>query len=404
MSPTGKPWERLSPHAARLVERERAAIAAEILDSIAREIPAYTRPMEGAFGDAVRAGVDQALERFVAMVREPGTEPLAAQGRAYFDLGRGEVAAGRSIGALLAAYRLGAQIAWRRIAAASIRDGLDQRESNLLAEAIFAYIDELSAESAEGYAQAQAELAGELDTRRGELIDQLTRGRIGTDPRALAEAAAGAGWTVPAELAVLTWHADLGRAPVGRLPQGSIAHGDANVYTALISEPGDQARREQLLGAFARIRAGLGSAAPPHLAFQSYAHSRAMLALAEDSEAAGIVCADDNRNTLIVRSDRLLVERILRDRLRGLDDETPASRARLTATLLAWLRNDGNTAATAAELHIHAQTLRYRLARLRELLGGAIDDAEVRYELEFALRATASSCSSSQVLHPSPPA
>lgn len=373
------------------MEQERSAITEDILVAIAREIPAYTRPLEGAFGEAVRGGVDQALMQFVAMVRDPETSLREEGRRIYFALGRGEVETGRSIGALLAAYRMGAQIAWRHLAEASLASELDQRESNLLAEAIFAYIDELSAESAEGYAQAQAERAGELDARRAELIDLLARGRIGQDPRALDEAAAAASWSVPRELAVLTWHAELGRAPVGRLPQGSIVSGDANIYTALIPEPHDSARREQLVRAFAQIPSGLGSAAAPHTTFRSYAHSRAMLALGQESGAEGIVLADEHRSELIARADQLLAERILGERLAPLDEETDRSRERLQATLLAWLRNDGNVAAAAGELHVHEQTLRYRMARLRELLGDSLDDPEVRYELEFALRASSPS-------------
>jgi hypothetical protein len=385
-----KPWERLSEASARLMEQERDAITEEILAAIAREIPAYTRPLEGVFGEAVRGGVNQALKQFVAMVRVPETSLREEGRRVYFALGRGEVATGRSIGALLAAYRLGAQIAWRHLAEVSLTSDIDQRETNLLAEAIFAYIDELSAESAEGYAQAQAENAGELDARRAELIDLLTRGRIGSDPRALAEAAAAASWSVPRELAVLTWPGDLGRAPVGRLPQGSIVRGDENIYIALVPEPEDPARRSQLVNSFGRIRAGLGTAAPPHLTFQSYAHSRAMLALGDETGAEGILLADDHRAQLIARSDRLLAEKIGRERLAPLDDETPASRRRLTDTLLAWLRNDGNANDAAEDLHVHVQTLRYRMTRLRELLGDALDDPEIRYELEFALRASAS--------------
>lgn len=374
-----------------MMEREVGAITEEILSAIALEIPAYTRPLEGAFGEAVRGGVNQALAQFVAMVRDPETSLREEGRRVYFALGRGEVATGRSIGALLAAYRLGAQIAWRHLAEASLTSELDQRETNLLAESIFAYIDELSAESAEGYAQAQAELASELDTRRAELIDLLTRGRIGSDPRALAEAAAGANWSVPEELAVLSWPASLGRAPVGRLPQGSIVRGDQNVFIALVPEPDDPARRRQLTEGFSRIRSGLGSAAPPHLTFQSYAHSRTMLTLADTLDARGIVVADDHRPTLIARSDRLLADRIAGQRLAGLSAETPASQRRLRETLLAWLISDGSVAAAAKHLHVHEQTLRYRMAKLREILGAQLDDPDARYELEFALRATAAS-------------
>ncbi|MBJ7354426.1 MAG: helix-turn-helix domain-containing protein [Thermoleophilaceae bacterium] len=385
-----RPWERLSETSASLMESHRRAIAEEILIEIGREIPAYTRPLEGAFGEGLRGGVEQALMQFVAMVRDPETSLREEGRRVYVALGRGEVEAGRSIGALLAAYRLGAQVAWRHLADASIKAGLEQRESNLLAESIFAYIDELSAESAEGYAQAQAEQAGEIDARRAELIDLLTRGTLGADPRALAAAAEAANWTLPREVAVLTWREDLGRAPAGRLPQNSIVRGDEQQYVALIPEPRNAARREQLLRAFARIPSGLGSCAELRDARHSYAHSRAMLTYGEEMDLPGIVAADDNRPILIANSDRLLADEIVRERLAPLDDETPASRERLTETLLAWLRHNGSITEASEELHVHAQTLRYRMTRLRELIGDGLDDPELRYELEFALRASRS--------------
>jgi DNA-binding PucR family transcriptional regulator len=113
----------------------------------------------------------------------------------------------------------------------------------------------------------------------------------------------------------------------------------------------------------------------------------AALRLGEEREHDGLVAADENRTDLITRSDPVLAAEILETRLSPLQGETPLSRERLKETLLAWLRNDGNVPDAAAELHVHAQTVRYRLARLRELLGDELDDADVRFELEFALRA-----------------
>ena len=43
-------------------------------------------------------------------------------------------------------------------------------------------------------------------------------------------------------------------------------------------------------------------------------------------------------------------------------------------TLRAWLDAHGDVTATAAALHVHPQTVRYRLAGLREAFGGALDD------------------------------
>ena len=127
----------------------------EILTTIAREVPEYARPLEGTFGAGIRTGVTEALRQFVALIRDPdaGREP----GRdVYVALGRGELRQGRTLDSLQSAYRIGARVAWRRMSAAARRGGAEPEQLGLLAEAIFAYIDELSADSVEGYARHSA--------------------------------------------------------------------------------------------------------------------------------------------------------------------------------------------------------------------------------------------------------
>ncbi|MBA3299308.1 MAG: helix-turn-helix domain-containing protein, partial [Thermoleophilaceae bacterium] len=55
-------------------------------------------------------------------------------------------------------------------------------------------------------------------------------------------------------------------------------------------------------------------------------------------------------------------------------------------TLLEWLRHRGRTELVAESLHVHPQTVRYRLARLRELYGERLENPDGRFELELALR------------------
>ena len=71
----------------------------------------------------------------------------------------------------------------------------------------------------------------------------------------------------------------------------------------------------------------------------------------------------------------------------GVDALPAADRERLLQTLAAWLAHQRHTPAIAAELHVHPQTVRYRMGKLRELLGEELDTAEGRFELELALRA-----------------
>ena len=59
----------------------------------------------------------------------------------------------------------------------------------------------------------------------------------------------------------------------------------------------------------------------------------------------------------------------------------------MAKTTAAWLDHRGNAAEMARALHIHPQTARYRVARLRELVGDSLDDPDSRFELELSLRA-----------------
>src|SRR5918997_6419560 len=160
-SPTSdRPWEALDPAVARVLRPELPSLADEIIAAVSAGVPDYARPLEGPFGRGLRAGVQEALSQFVEMIERPGDDPRAGR-ELYVNLGRGEMLAGRTLDALLAAYRLGARVAWRRFAAAGAAAGLPPETLYRLAEAIFAYIDELSAESVEGYAQEQSAAAGE---------------------------------------------------------------------------------------------------------------------------------------------------------------------------------------------------------------------------------------------------
>jgi hypothetical protein len=382
-----RPWERLPAEALSAWEPELPALVDEIIEAIRAEVPAYALPLEGSFGRGVRRGVREALAQFNAMVRDPGMDRTTGR-EVYLALGRGEVRAGRALDALLAAYRVGARVAWRRLAAAGVEAGIDPSTLVLLAESIFAYIDELSAESAAGYAQEQAERAGEAERRRALVIDLL----LSTPPapaEAIAAAADEARWPLPRELAVLLWPLERGRGPVSRLPLGAVAAPVEGHMCALVPDPRGPGRQEELERALEGVPAGLGSVVRPAQAARSYERATAALALAEERALEGLLVAGEHRVALLCRADPALVGEISADRLSPLTGETELSRSRLESTLLAWLRHDGSVSAAAEELHVHVQTVRYRLARLRDLFGDALEDPDARFELAVALRAGA---------------
>src|SRR3954467_15225161 len=127
-------------------------LAQDIIVAIGRDVPAYARPFEGPFGRALGVGVERALARFVDGIEDPPAGGGGARG-VHVAPGRGEMRAGRSLDALLSAYRIGARLAWERFLAAGETAGHEPRTLYRLASTTFDYIGGISAESVEGYTE-----------------------------------------------------------------------------------------------------------------------------------------------------------------------------------------------------------------------------------------------------------
>ncbi|HEY4279167.1 MAG TPA: helix-turn-helix domain-containing protein [Conexibacter sp.] len=385
-SPVMRPWHELPPELADVLRPQLPELAREIIDAVREEVPVYARRLDGAFGRGLIAGVEQALRQFLVGIR---TGSGMSRGRVYVDLGRGEMRAGRSLDSLLNAYRVGARVAWRRFAAAGEEAGLPPRTLYALAESIFAYIDELSAKSAEGYAREQSAHAGERSARRQRLVRLLVRDPP-ADPIDLEQSARDAGWPLPHQLAALALLGVERPRAVARLPADVLVESVGDLVVAIVPDPLRADRRHQLERAIGPRNLGaLGPAVAWRDAALSLARAEAVLELADDETvpAQGLLVADDHLAALIVHSDRRLTQELVRSRLAPLDALAPNVRARLSATLAAWIAAQGRLQVVAEQLHVHPQTARYRLGQLRELFGSALDDPTRRFELELALRA-----------------
>jgi purine catabolism regulator len=73
--------------------------------------------------------------------------------------------------------------------------------------------------------------------------------------------------------------------------------------------------------------------------------------------------------------------------LAALIDYDVQQRSDLLETLRVYFDNNGNTARTAAQLTIHRNTLAYRLNRIAEITQLDLEDADVRLNLQLALKA-----------------
>ncbi|HZE04585.1 MAG TPA: helix-turn-helix domain-containing protein [Solirubrobacteraceae bacterium] len=376
-----QPWHELPAEVVSVLRPALDDVAREIIEAVAT-VPAYARPLEGPFGEGLRIGVQEALRHFLGEIEAGGpVERLDV----YQALGRGEMRAGRSLESLLSAYRIGARVAWRRFAELGVRAGLAPDTLYLLAESIFAYIDVLSAESAEGYALEQSAAAGEAQLSRRRLVRMLVR-EPPSEPEAVQAAAVEATWAIPRSLAVLAVGGERRELVPVRLPSGTISEAIGEVVYAVVADPDGPGRRAVIEHAVvgAGARGGLGTTVEWTQARISFARAQAALELV--GATAGFVVARDRAGELLLRSAPGLAGELAADRLAPLAGLSPGARDRLRETLRVWLAEQGRLGSVAHRLGIHPQTARYRIGRLRELFGGALDEPEDRFWLEVALR------------------
>jgi hypothetical protein len=360
-------------------------LADEIITAIGAEVPEYARPLEGSFGRGLRSGTERALGRFV----ETLVDPAADEGQmreTYIALGRGEMRSGRSLDALLSAYRLGARIAWERCVQAGQAAGFEPATLYRLASAIFSYIDRISAESVEGYATEQSAALAERQRRRRALVRVLAREDAGAEEvRDLAQAAV---WPRPQTVAGFVVRSEDGDRLASRLGGEAIVVAEQGLALAFVPDPDAPGRRAELTTALDGVPAALGPTVPLERAAVSLARARAAFGLQESGvlPAACPLATDEHLPDLLLHGDGALAADLAARALAPLADVGEGARARLTETLGAWLDEPGQVSRVAERLHVHPQTVRYRMAQLRELFGARLDDPEARFELALALR------------------
>ncbi|HEV7494096.1 helix-turn-helix domain-containing protein [Baekduia sp.] len=355
----------------------------EVLASVVEAVPPFEEWWGGSFD--VRDGVEQGIRGFLERL-ESGAEDRLPGHDVFFDFGRGELRAGRSVGSVLAAYRVAAQAAWRGMADTGHDAGIEPRALYGLADAIFAYIDQLCAATVEGYAYEQSMAAVERVDARRRLVELAVRqdGR-GLSAPELAGAAADAGWRLPARLAVVAFRDERVARVASRLPPDALVARVDGTGWAIVGDPDGPGRRATVQQGLTGVRAGVGPAVAAVAAAESARLAERSLALALG--APGPVWADDRRVDLLLLGDPGVAQGLVDDILGPLALAPDATRERLVETLGAWLEHQGEVRPTAQQLHVHTQTVRYRVAQLRELLGDRMGTAEGRLELELALRA-----------------
>ncbi len=406
--------------------RERLPpVATATVAAVVVEVPSYAGALSGSMGANIEAAVQMALGGFLRLASgsrgsDPST-PLGPTLEGAYALGRGEARSGRSMDALLAAYRVGARVAWRELAAAAAEAGVGAGTMAQFAELVFAYIDELSAASVAGHSD-ELSTSGRVRERYLERLGQQLLAGAAAD--VLAAAADRADWPPPRTLTAVLLPAAQVRGAVSLLDQRTLQVGEdlpgldsdlGEQHSLLLVPDMDGRDRRQLMRVLQGRAAVVGPPRPWTSVRTSYERAVRSLALVGNAggkaggNAGGTMAGDpvtarpggrdeagdghpvdteEHLVELVVGADREALADLRSRVLEPLAGLRAGSAQRLAETLRSWLLHQGRREAVAEDLHVHAQTVRYRMGQLRELYGDRLDDPRTVLELVLALPGT----------------
>src|SRR4051812_42074363 len=375
------------------MREELPAVAEQTVGAIVVEVPSYADAFSGEMGRTIENAVQLALGGFLELASAGGggdaSTPIQPALDGAYALGRGEARSGRSMDALLGAYRVGARVSWRHMAASGVRAGLSAEQLARFAELVFAYIDQLSAASVAGHSD-ELETTGRVRTRYLErLVGLLLAG--GPEPDLIASAERG-DWSPPKTLTAVV----LPEAAV----RGALVSLDGRTLRSTQDIPGLDSTPELVVllvpDAGGRSRPALLRSLDGHAAVAgpprswtevhtSYARAVRALQLGLTADGSEPVDTDRRLADLVLRADGEALGDLRTRMLAPLEDLTAGAREKLVETLRAWLLHHGRREQIAAALFVHPQTVRYRMGQLRELYGSALDDPRTVLELTIAL-------------------
>jgi hypothetical protein len=372
-----------------VVTRRLPAILNEVRDQLVEQHPDYAAFLTEELAEIVTASAGF-VRRLINLAEEPD-EDLPELGSGveqvvFEEIGRTQYRQGRRVTSLLSAYRVGARVAWRHVSEAALDLEVPAELFASLATTVFALVDQLSESSLKGYLQEQSDAVRMRERLRDELTELLLSDRA--DGAAVQAAALRAEWRLPRSAAVVLVEDEnqLGRELVARLDDTCLRLRRPGQLVTIVPDPGGPGRRAWLARALRGGGAVVGATVPVDRLPASLRIAEVTARLRRDRLLSDDpVFADEHLDAIIVHRDDRLLEVLRRRCLAPLDELNGSSHERLVTTLRSWLLHLGDRKAVAEDLHIHPQTVSYRLARLHELFGPVLDDPAERATLLLAL-------------------
>jgi sugar diacid utilization regulator len=396
------------------LERRRSGMARHM----ARAVVSLVR-WDGSTGvppqrTAIARACEAGLDLFLAAAREarPATNEEL---RRVAQLGILQARSSQSVEPILSAYRIAARVAWDAILAAWRGHPEATPEAVMLtANYVFTALDQVAAEVTKTYLHAREQHLQRGTRAQARLFHALISDNFDSELELQKQALALNMPIVPTGYVVAVCNLIVGNRDSERggqaladvassleTPRGEIHHATdpstlvvlwpaesvANVDSArqFVAQLQEEAMRRSG-AARARVRAGIGGYHPGLRGIsRSYLEAQQAIEAGRKLRPEGVVHRHDELIPhLVTAQNPRLAERFVVHSLGPLMDRKLRNREQLLETLEAYLIR-GSVKEAAAALGLHRHTVLYRLDKLRELLGGDLDEPAARLRLHFAL-------------------
>ncbi len=367
---------------AEVVRRvDPTSVADQMVATFRSQISGYRRLPEPVVMGQIVAIARRNVELFFRSILE-GQEPSDADLRPFRESAKDRAAEGMPLEDLLHAYRLGGRIGWQAVVAAARED----ERASLLggAERLMDYVDSVSAAVAQAYLDERQHLVSEEERRLRDLFDAIVGNAplrpglrelaermelpLGELYRPFAQTVPGAAAYEHGQLA-----AELRRRGVLALTEGDRVsglapedHGDTLAVDGALIAIADPTPRAELADALEEVRM--------------------LVDLGRRLGRSGELRPEEHvAELLLARSPRLAA--MLRERALGpLERHAPRRGSDLLETLTVFLDCQLDRRKAAERLHVHPNTLDYRLRRAEELTGLRLSRPEDLTLVSLALK------------------
>ncbi len=386
------------PSDRRATERERLlgpllrdldALAGAALEALSRDLPAYAdrgEPFHQEVLDQLRRNYAVLLSALIE-ARLPKAEELAFQRGASMRRAR----AGFALEDYLSAYRVAQQVLWDAIVAHADRTGTDHHLVLKLAAELMRDMDFVTTHAGRTYAEFREHASAAVAEQRRELLEQLLRGVLPTDgPLAAAADRCGIGARTPTLVAVAVPLAAGSDRDAAELASARFAGVGLHEPCALVvvrrhqlvavlsltGQPDPERLCVRLDQAHKRLRnegapMAIGvSAIARGIGELSAAHDEAVSAVRFVGKAGGVFAL--TRVSLmdyLALSGGATARRLIEPRIVTFLADDARRGGMLVATLVTFAAANLSLKHAAARLHVHPNTLNYRLQRVEYATG-----------------------------------